>query len=77
MRADLSRERRRHVLQLMRRTGVLTDTHLTDKDRLIYVVGALVCDDVGRVNTTDLAEALRDPSIVQAARALLRKAGAH
>lgn len=73
--ADLSRTRRRHVLQLLRRSGILTNTGLTDRARLVYTVGCLVCDDAGRIKQPVLTAALNDPSIVQVARTLLRKAG--
>lgn len=74
MKADLSRKRRRHVLDLVRRTGLLTDNGLTDDARLLYVVGGLICNDAGVAKQADLTAAMRDPSIVQAARTILTKA---
>jgi len=74
VKANFSRERRRHVLALLRGDRVL-ETVGPDA-QLLYAVGALVCDDTGRVSEADLHLALRDPSIVSAARELLRKAAA-
>ena len=37
-------------------------------------VGLLICDDAGRIAEADLKTAMADPSVVQAARALLREA---
>lgn len=73
--ANLSRARRRHVLNLLDRAGVLT-AGLSDDAELTYVVGALICDDTGFLKKADLVAAFQDPSIVQAARALLAKARA-
>lgn len=73
--ADLSRERRRHVLRLLGRTGIL-NADISDDARLTYVVGALVCNDVGYLKQADLVAAFNDPSVVQAARTLLAKAAA-
>lgn len=70
---DLSRERRRHVLNALRRSGIFT-SDLTEHERLIYTLGCLVCDAAGRFTNADLQAALADPSTVQAARTLLRKA---
>lgn len=71
--ADLSRERRRHVLNLLKRQGIVTSS-LSDSARLTYVVGALVCDDTGYLKKDSLVAAFQDPSVVQAARTLLAKA---
>lgn len=74
--ANFSRERRRHVRDVLRRSGILA-SDLTDTEQLMYAVGCLICDDAGRFTHADLRTALVDPSIVQAARTLLRKAGQH
>lgn len=73
MSADLSRKRRRHVLNLIERTGILA-SDVGDDALLTYVVGALVCDDTGFLKKADLVDAFQDPSVVQAARTLLGKA---
>lgn len=73
--ADLSRERRRHVLRLLSRTGIMS-ADISDDARLTYVVGALVCNDIGYLKKDDLVAAFADPSVVQAARTLLEKAAA-
>ena len=43
--------------------------------RELSAVALLVCDDDGFVLASDLNDAMRDPSIIQAARALLTAAG--
>jgi hypothetical protein len=74
VKANFSRERRRHVIALLRGDRVL-ETVGPDA-QLVYAVSALVCDDTGRVRESHIHDALRDPSIVAAARELIRKAAA-
>ena len=73
-RADFSRERRRHVVALLRRSGVLSN--VSPDAQLLYTVGALICDANGRFSKAELDAATADPSIIEAARQLLRKAAA-
>jgi hypothetical protein len=72
--ADLSRERRRQVHRLLKRTGVVHDPRLSTDAKVLYVVGALICDQQGAGSTEVLMAAMQDPSIVQAARTILAKA---
>lgn len=72
--ADLSPERRATVLSLLSDERFRT-ADLTTGARLMYAVAALVCDDAGRARQADLEAGLRDPSVTQCARTLLRKAG--
>lgn len=72
--ADFSRERRRLVTRLIRRSGVLADPRLTDDAKVLYVVCALVADDGGVGRTDALTEAMQDPSIVQVARTIMAQA---
>jgi hypothetical protein len=74
VKANFSRERRRHVIALLRGDRVL-ETVGPDA-QLLYAVGGLVCDEAGRVSESHLRAALRDPSIVATARELIRKAAA-
>lgn len=73
---NYSRARRRHGINLIRRSGVLTDTRVTDEARLMYAVGVLIATDQGHVSDTALQAAYADPSVLQAAHELLRKAAA-
>lgn len=44
-------------------------------ERELHAIALLVCDDDGFALASDLNEALMDPSVIQAARALLVEAG--
>jgi hypothetical protein len=59
----ISRERRRHVVRLVRRVG-LHGQPLSDDDRLTYVLGALIATDCGRIATDDLIQAAKNPKLV-------------
>lgn len=74
MTATFSRERRRHVVALIRRNGLLRN--VSRDAQLMYAIGALICDDAGRFSQADLDAATADPSIIAAAQELLRKAAA-
>ena len=71
--ANLSQERRRHIMRMIEDEGVL-DTELTENARLLYVVGGLVCNDVGVVRQADLQTAMADPDVLAAALEILNKA---
>jgi len=71
--ANLSRERRRHILRMVEGNGVL-DADMSDEARVTYVVGGLVCDDTGFIRKPDLDAALADPSVVSVAIDILDKA---
>ncbi|MCV7007437.1 hypothetical protein [Mycobacterium gordonae] len=71
--ANLSLERRRHIMRMIEGEGVL-DADLTEDARLLYVVGGLVCNDVGFVRQSDLEAAMGDPAVVAAAMEILNKA---
>lgn len=72
--ANFSPERREVALAVIRGSGVLTHPAMTYESRLLYAVGTLICDDAGLFEKAAVNEAMSDPSIVQAARALLREA---
>lgn len=72
--ADFSPERRATALSWIRGEGLLTRPGLSYESRLMAAVGLLICDDEGRITESSLTAAMADPSIVQAARALLREA---
>jgi hypothetical protein len=71
--ANLSQERRRHIIRMIEGEGVL-GADLTEDARLLYVVGGLVCNDVGFVRQSDLQAAMDDASVVAAAMEILNKA---
>jgi len=71
--AKLSQERRRHIMRMIEGEGVL-DAELTEDARLLYVVGGLVCNDVGFVRQADVQAAMGDPTVVAAAMEILNKA---
>jgi len=73
MTPDYSPERRATALSWIRGEGLL-HSDLTDGARLLAAVGLLICDEAGRIKQADLNEAMSDPSVVQAARNLLREA---
>ena len=47
---------------------------MTEDARLLYLVGGLVCNDVGFVRQADLQAAMGDPAVVAAAMEILNKA---
>jgi hypothetical protein len=71
--ANLSRDRRRHILRMIEGEGVL-DADLSDSERLLYVVGGLVCDDTGFIRKPDLDAGMADPDVLAAAMEILDKA---
>ena len=73
--ANFSRTRRRKALAMLRDPEFQL-AQLPDGAQLAYAVGLLICDDRGRFSRDDLHRAMNDPSIAQAARTLLAKAGA-
>jgi hypothetical protein len=76
MRANLSRSRRRHISRMIRRRGP-DFGDLSPDAQLLYVVGALVCDDAGIVKKVDLEPAMKDPAIIAVARDILTQERAH
>jgi len=70
---NLSRQRRRHMLRMVEGEGVL-DADLPESARLTYVVGGLVCNDVGFLRQDDLQTGMANPEVVQAAVEILAKA---
>lgn len=71
--ANYSEERRLAALSWIRGEGLLASAISYDA-RLAAAVGLLICDDAGHIKKADLHAAMADPSIVQAARQLLREA---
>lgn len=71
--ANLSRDRRRHILRMVEGQGVL-NADIGEQARLTYVVGGLVASDVGVVSQEDLAAAMTDPSVISVAMEILDKA---
>ncbi|MFV8165308.1 hypothetical protein ACNQVK_24985 [Mycobacterium sp. 134] len=72
-RPNLSRERRRHIMRLIEGEGLL-DADLTEDARILYIVGGLVCNDVGFLRQSDLHTAMAEPDILEAAVEILAKA---
>lgn len=64
------RERRRHVVRLVRRVG-LHAAPLSDDARLTYVLGALIASDAGYVAADALIEAGKNPKLVAIAANIL------
>ena len=60
-------------MRMIEGEGVL-DAELTEDARLLYVVGGLVCNDVGFVRQADVQAAMGDPTVVAAAMEILNKA---
>lgn len=71
--ANLSRDRRRHILRMIEGEGVL-NADLGEDARLLYVVGGLVCDDTGFARQSDLEAGMADPDVLAAAMEILDKA---
>lgn len=72
--ADLSPERRETVLGLLGDERFRT-ADLSFNSRILYTLSALVCDETGLVRQVDMEHALDDPSLIQCARSLLKRAG--
>jgi len=72
-RPNLSRERRRHIMRMIEGEGVL-DADLSEDARILYIVGGLVCNDVGVARQSDLDAAMAEPAILEAAIEILAKA---
>ena len=72
--ANLSPERREKVHNLLR-SERFAAFNLDEAARLMYAVSGLVCDDEGHFTEDDLHAAMTDPSVLQSARALLKRAG--
>lgn len=70
----ISRERRRHVMRLIKRSGILT-ADVSDDARVTYVLGALVCDDTGYLKKDDLTRAAQNPRLLALAENMLAMAG--
>jgi hypothetical protein len=72
-RPNLTRERRRHIMRMIEGEGLL-DADLPEDARLLYIVGGLVCNDVGVARQSDLHAAMAQPDILEAAVEILAKA---
>lgn len=72
--ANFSAERREHALGMIRSANRQGMSGLDYNSRLAYAVGTLICDETGFFTHDAIVSALKDASIVQAARELLRKA---
>lgn len=70
---NLSRQRRRHMLRMVEGEGVL-DADLPESALLTYVVGGLVCNDIGFLRQDDLQAGMANPEVLQAAVEILAKA---
>lgn len=66
----IDRTRRRYVAKLVRKVGLHTKP-ISDDARLAYIVGALVCDDSGKIGRAALDAALADANVVHIARSIL------
>lgn len=71
--ANLSRDRRRHIMRMIEGEGVL-DADIGEDARLLYIVGGLVCNEIGVARQSDLHAAMADPSIISVAMEILDKA---
>lgn len=72
-RPNLSRDRRRHIMRLIEGEGLLT-ADVSDDARILYIVGGLVCNDVGVARQADLHAAIAEPEILEVAVEILAKA---
>lgn len=70
---DFSPERRQVMLGLLSDDDFLS-ADLPESARILYAVSGLVCDDAGVALESDIAAALDDPSVIQYARSLLKRA---
>lgn len=70
---NFTRARRRTIIRMIEGEGLL-DADLTEDARLLYVVAALVCNDVGVAKQADLQAAMRTPHVVEVAVEILNKA---
>ncbi len=71
--ADFSPEWAEHAIDYIRRNGLL-ERELSQEALRVMAIGLLICDDNGMFRPEDMHEALDDPSIINAADQLLRKA---
>lgn len=74
--ADFSPEWAEHSINYLIENNLLTKGLPQDHLRFL-AVSLLICDDNGSFMKDDLEEALLDPSIVNAADQLIRKASEH
>jgi hypothetical protein len=72
--ANFSEERRAHAIRWLQANSVPTNPRLAEVDKLVAVVGLLVCDDTGLVSKAALDEACSDASTLQVAANILREA---
>lgn len=72
-RPNFSPERRATALSWIRGEGLL-GSGLTEDAQILAAVGLLICDDMGRIKQADLQASMCDPSVIQAARNLLKEA---
>ena len=76
MTADYSAARRRTIMRTLADVTPRPEWATLDENaRITYVVGMLVCSPIGFVAKNDLEAACADPSVVNYARQLLRRAG--
>lgn len=73
-RANFSRERRRTAVRYLR-AEVPLKKPFSDGALLMLTVCLLICDDAGFVSQPATVSAMNDPSVVSAAREVIRKAG--
>lgn len=71
--ADFSPEWISHGIDYIKRNNLL-DRELTTEALRVMAIGLLICDDNGMFREEDLREALDDPTIVNVADQMLKKA---
>jgi hypothetical protein len=71
--ANLSRDRRRHIMRMIEGEGVL-EADINEQARLLYVVGGLVCNEAGFARQSDLQAGMADPDVLSVAVEILDKA---
>lgn len=74
--ADYSPERRARAVRYAREVLRPRAGELTPEAQLMAIVGTLVCNTAGRIDTEALAAAWQDPSVRQVASSILDEAWA-
>lgn len=70
---NVSRQRRRHILRLVEGEGIL-DADIPEEARLLYVVSALMCNEVGFLSKEAMDSGMSNPQAIEVAITILDKA---
>jgi hypothetical protein len=71
---DFTREHRVAVVRFVSRVGLLGHPRMSEASKLLFVVSALMADPNGVGSPDTVQAAMQDPSLLQAARAIMIEA---